>query len=277
MKPAQFNYHDPASVAEVIDLLAEHGDEAAILAGGQSLVPLLNLRLARPESVIDLRLVDELRTFRSDDSGVTVGATVTASELMNRPERRRCGAGLGEAIALIGHPQIRNRTTIGGTVAHADPASEMPAVLLALDGAVTATSKSGGDRRIAAADLFDGAYSTTRRPDELITAVHLPAFDGVSTTVEIARRPGDFALVGAFVGLADGASRVCLFGVADRPIRVPEAEAAIDAEATNADVSEAVRAAVDPRDDGHATGSYRRHVAGTIVARARTALAESSR
>ena len=271
MKPAPFDYYDPDSVEEVLDLLAEHGDDAAVLAGGQSLVPLLNLRLARPAVVIDLRRLP-VDAPVLDDGAVRVGATVTVTGLLSAPELEVLGPGVGEALHAIGHPQIRNRGTVGGSLAHADPAAELPAVLLALDGTVTLRSRSG-QREVAAAQLFEGHFSTSRRPDELLISVTFPRFDGPSTTVEVARRPGDFALVGVFVARRDGETRIGAFGVGDRPVRLAAAEEAAGAGAAPRDVAEIVRGALDPRDDIHASGAYRRHVAGTLVARALERLA----
>jgi carbon-monoxide dehydrogenase medium subunit len=271
MKPAPFDYHDPESVEEVVDLLAERGDDAVVLAGGQSLVPLLNLRLARPAVVVDLRrLSREAPTI--DGDVVRVGATVTITDLLASPAVGLLGAGVAEALQAIGHPQIRNRGTIGGSLAHADPAAELPAVLVALDGAVTLRSRSGV-RQVGAAEFFDGPFSTTRRPDELLTSVTLPISDGKSTTMEVTRRPGDFALVGTFVAASPGRVRIAAFGVADRPVRLPDAEAAAAAGAPPNEVAAIVREVVDVRDDVHATAAYRRHVTGTLVARSLERLA----
>ena len=146
MKPAPFDYHDPGSTEEVLDLLAERGDDAVVLAGGQSLVPLLNLRLARPAVVVDLRrLPKESPTVA--DGAVQIGAMVTVTDLLAAPAGGSLGAGVAEALRMIGHPQIRNRGTVVGCVAHADPAAELPAVLLALDGVVTLRSRSGERQR----------------------------------------------------------------------------------------------------------------------------------
>jgi carbon-monoxide dehydrogenase medium subunit len=271
VKPAPFDYYDPDSVEQVLDLLAERGDDAVVLAGGQSLVPLLNLRLARPAVVIDLRRLP-VDAPALDGRAVRVGATVTVTGLLRAPALDALGAGVSEALHAIGHPQVRNRATVGGSLAHADPAAELPAVLLALEGTVTLRSRSG-QREVPAADLFEGHFSTSRRPDELLTSVTFPRFDGPSTTMEVARRPGDFALVGVFVARRDGETRIAAFGVGDRPVRLPAAEEAAAAGAALRDVAEIVRGALDPRDDIHASGAYRRHVAGTLVARALERLA----
>lgn len=270
MKPAPFDYHDPDTIDEVLSLLAEHGDDAAILAGGQSLIPLLNLRLARPGVVIDLRRVGSLDRIDDDGAGLTIGALVTATAFGARTDLDRFGGAVTEALDQVGHPQIRNRTTIGGSVAHADPAAELPAIALALDGEISLAG-TGGERRVAAADFFDGPFSTARRADELLTAVRLADHPGRSTTVEIARRPGDFALAGAVVAVDP--ARVVLFGVAERPVRLAAVEAEVAAGSSPEAVAEVVRSSVEPRDDVHATGAHRRHLAGTLVARALTSLA----
>jgi carbon-monoxide dehydrogenase medium subunit len=221
--------------------------------------------------VIDLRrLPVEAPTI--DGEVVRVGATVTVTSLLAAPAATALGIGVGEALRAIGHPQIRNRGTIGGSLAHADPAAELPAVLVALDGAVTLQSRSGV-REVGAADLYDGPFSTTRRPDELLTAVTFPILDGRSTTMEIARRPGDFALVGTFVATSAGRVRIAAFGVADRPVRLTDAEAAAEAGAAPCEVADLVRAVLVARDDVHASGAYRRHVTGTLVARSLERLA----
>jgi len=289
VKPAPFDYLDPPDLDGVLAALAEHGDDALVIGGGQSLVPLLNLRLARPEIVVDPRRVAGLDTITVGPDRVDIGARVTASELLEHAALATAMPGLLEAAADIGHVQIRNRTTVGGSIAHADPAAELPAALVALDGTVVLRSASG-ERVVAAADFFEGAFLTTRRPDELLTAVRLPVPAGRSGWLEQARRPGDFALVGVFATLdADGAGgpdvvasvTIALSGVGSRPVRATEAEglligrpistATIDAAAA------AVSGGVDPTDDVHATGRHRAALAGALTARLLTRLAGLTR
>jgi aerobic carbon-monoxide dehydrogenase medium subunit len=282
MKPAPFSYHDPASLDEAVALLAEHGDDAAVLAGGQSLVPLLSMRLARPEVVVDPRRVPGLTGVVADGNGVRCGALATASSVELDPAVTRALPGLVTALGYVGHPQIRNRGTIGGSIAHADPAAELPALLAALDGTVTFRS-SAGERTVGAAELFVGAFSTTRRSDELLTEVHFPAFAGATTVEEVCRRPGDFALAGVACGLAradDGTvadARIALFGVADRPVRDREAEASlVGGPADGSRIADAARlatAGLEPPDDDHAPADYRRAVAAVVVERALRRLA----
>ncbi len=270
MKPAAFEYRAPDTIAGCLEVLAEVGDDAAVIAGGQSLVPLLNMRLARPLVVVDPRRVASLRARPGPGR---LGALVTAAALEDDPV-------VGTAVRHIGHPQIRNRTTIGGSLAHADPAAELPAVLVALEGAVVLASRDGGERRVAAVDLFDGPFQTTRRPDELLVEVDLapPASMGAApglrtTVVEVARRPGDFALVGAFVARsADGGCRIALFGVGSRPVRAAAAEAAVVAGAPPGEAAALVAESLEPASDVHASAAYRRHVAGVVVCRALEAL-----
>jgi carbon-monoxide dehydrogenase medium subunit len=280
MKPAPFDYFDPSSVDEVLDLLGDHGDDAVVIAGGQSLVPLLNLRLAQPGVVIDPRRCTDLRGFTVDDTGLTAGALVTAAELEASPDARGL-PGLHDALRQIGHVQIRNRTTIGGSIAHADPAAELPALLLALDGAVTLRSRDRGARVVAADDLLVGSFMTAKEPDELLTQVRMPRFGGRVAVLELGARPGDFATVGMIVGVAGAPAavtdaRIVVFGAGGRAQRIPAAEAALvgapAAQGLDAAV-DAVRADTEATGDAHASADYRRHVAGTLVGRAVRSLA----
>lgn len=275
MKPAPFTYLDPPDLDGVLHALAEHGDDAAVISGGQSLLPLMNLRLARPEVLVDPRRVDGLRGVTVTDDAVVVGALTTATELLESPAVAAALPGLSQAVACVGHLQIRNRGTIGGSVAHADPSAELPAVLLGCDGEVVLRS-SRGTRTVAAADLFDGPFSTTREPDELLTEVRFPVPPGRSGWDEVARRPGDFALAGLFaaVDLADGVvrdARLAFSGLGDRPLRAVAAEQVLlgrplDATAVD-DCADAVVAELAPPDDVHATGAHRAALAAALVRR----------
>jgi aerobic carbon-monoxide dehydrogenase medium subunit len=281
MKPAPFDYFDPTTVDEVLDLLAEHGDDAVVIAGGQSLVPLLNLRLAQPAVVIDPRRCGgALRSFTVGPDGLRCGALVTAAELEASPEVVSL-PGLHDALRQIGHVQIRNRTTIGGSIAHADPAAELPALLVALEGSVTLRSRARGERSVAADDLLLGSFMTVREPDELLTEVAMPRFGGAVSVLELGARPGDFATVGVVAGLAGGTeglpvadARVVVFGAAGRAQRIRSAEAVlVGAAVTDLDAAieaavEIVRAETEATGDAHASEEYRRHVGGTLVGRA---------
>ncbi|MCB0998026.1 MAG: FAD binding domain-containing protein [Acidimicrobiales bacterium] len=279
MKPAPFEYVDPDDVTAVLDVLAERvagGDDVVLLAGGQSLVPLMNLRLAQPDVVIDLRRCGELRSVRVDDAGVTAGALVTAAELLEHTEASAL-PGLAEALGHVGHPQIRNRTTIGGSIAHADPAAELPALLVALDGHVVVARRARAERRVSADEWFLGPTSTAREPDELLVAVHLPRLDGRVAVMEVGDRPGDFAVVGVVVAVGVGDDhRIVVFGAGGRPQRLRGAEAVLrevlDEHQRRSAPLDAVIAAVrrdtEASGDVHAPAEYRRHVAGTLVGRA---------
>ncbi len=277
MKPAPFRYADPATLEEVLAELAAGGDDAVVIAGGQSLVPLMNLRLARPEVVIDPRRVKGLRDIQVTPTGVDIGALVTVTQLLGDESAAAALPGVHEALGQIGHSQIRNRTTVGGSLAHADPAAELPAVLLGSGGHVVLESAARGPRTVAAGDFFDGPFSTTRRPDELLTGVHVPVFGGPTGWAEVSRRPGDFALVGLFAGVSvdEGgriaAATLALSGVADRPRSAPAAEAMLVGHlagtATIEQAATAIAAEVSPSDDGHASGAHRSALCATLVRR----------
>lgn len=277
MKPPPFEYRDPETLDEALELLAEAGEEAAILAGGQSLVPLLNLRLAHPELVIDLRRVPDLDRIEEEGGALRLGAMARAAAL----ERYLIGNArvpncVREALRLVGHPQIRNRTTIGGNLAHADPSSELPAVFLALEGRLVLRSKSGGEHRVPAAEFFLGPFTTARRPDELIVGAELPAFSGRTTFLELARRPGDFCLVGAclavsFTEQVVSDARIAICGAGSCPARLQEAEAVLVGERLTVErIQEAARVSsgsVSPRADLHASAEYRAAMVGVLVER----------
>jgi carbon-monoxide dehydrogenase medium subunit len=275
VKPAPFTYLDPPDIDGVLSALAEHGDDAAVISGGQSLLPLMNLRLARPEVVVDPRRVPGLGSIEVGDDAVVVGAMVTASTLLADSRVADALPGLTQAVACIGHVQIRNRTTVGGSVAHADPSAELPAVLAGCDGEVVLRSVEG-ERTVAAADFFDGSFSTTRRPDELVVAVRFPVPPGRTGWDEVARRPGDFALAGLFaaVGVERGVvshARLSFSGLGDRPFRAVGAEQVLlgrplDAASVD-DCADAVLAEAAPADDVHATAAHRAALAAALVRR----------
>jgi len=282
MKPPPFEYHAAASVEEAVGLLAEHGDEAKVLAGGQSLVPLLALRLARPAHLIDINGVGDLGSV-ANGSGLTLGALVRHRVAERSEVVRRANPLFADALGLIGHVAIRNRGTVGGSVAHADPAAELPTVLVALDGEVEVRS-GRGTRRVAARDLFEGFLTTSLAADELLTAVRCPAWAAGTgwSYQEFSRRSGDFAVAGTAVTLrVEGGTiaeaRIALSGVSATPVRATEAEKALAGQRPSADAWAAAAAAaaagVDPPSDVHGTAAYRRHLVGSLV---RRALAEAS-
>lgn len=274
VKPAPFTYHAPTGVSEVVGLLAEHGDEAKVLAGGQSLVPMLALRLARFEHVVDVNRVDDLSGVTSADGWLRVGATTRHRTVERDPVVTASVPLLARATARVGHFQIRNRGTVGGAIAHADPAAEQPAVALALD-AVMEVASMTGQREVPAAEFFQGTWSTAMAPDELLAAVRFPVWESRSgfAVEEVARRQGDFALVGVVCGVTIGAAGVeraalALFGVGSAPVRALGAEAALVAGASVEDAAAVMVGEIEPSDDLHATGAYRRKVAEVLVRRA---------
>lgn len=283
MKPPRFTYHDPRSVPEAVRLLTEVGAEGKVLAGGQSLIPLLNFRLAQPRHLIDLNRIPELAYINESahDGGIAIGA-MTRQRVAERSPlvRARCPL-LVEAIGQIGHLQIRARGTVGGSIAHADPASELPAVLVALDGRVTLTGPNGA-RTVASDEFFVTYLTTSAAPDELVSEVWFPALPPRTgqAWLEIARRHGDYALVGLGAALtlaADGVvagARLALTGVGATPVRARVAEERLCGErpgaALFAEAARLVARAVEPDSDLHASAEYRRHVAGILAGRALT-------
>lgn len=279
MKPPVFEYRDPASLTEALSLLAEHGADASILAGGQSLIPLLNLRLARPEIVIDINRIPDLDTVDVNADRVRVGALARVRRLERDHGIRRAAPALSDALGNIAHPQIRSRTTIGGNIAHADPSSELPGVLAAFDGTVELTS-TGGVRRVAWHDFFETVFTTSRRPDEVLTAVEFPTPPGSAFSfTEVARRPGDYPLAGVCVGrLADGSMRIAVIAVSDRPVRLHSTETAargadLSSDAVRRQIAREAAAEIDPVDDAHGSARFRRGLVATLVERTLTGMA----
>jgi carbon-monoxide dehydrogenase medium subunit len=277
LKPAPFSYLAVESVEEAVAALREHGDEAKVLAGGQSLVPLMNLRLAQPRVLVDVNRVRELDGI-SRNGSLEIGAIMRQLAVERSSEAQAVAPLLVRALGHVSFPAVRARGTVGGSVAHADPAAEIPAVLLALGGEVVARGPSG-TRTIAADDLFEGYFSTALAPDELLTQVRFPLAERRTGFVEVARKAGDFALVGCAAAVALDAggacteARIALFGVADRPLRAVDAEQALagrrldDADA-RAEAGRAAAAGLTAKGDGHASAEYRREVAGVVVRRA---------
>jgi carbon-monoxide dehydrogenase medium subunit len=286
MKLPYVEYEAPTTMAEAVDLLAEHQDEASVLAGGQSLIPLMALRLARPAVLIDINGLSELSLVAVEDGRVTIGA-------MTREYVAEDSATIGDtvpllaaALPLIGHEAIRSRGTIGGSLAHADPAAELPAVARALDAEFVVRGRAG-ERVVPAADWFEGYLATSRRPDEILAEVRFPAA-GPGTGVaflEVARRHGDFAIVGLAVSLtlADGVisdARLAFAGVSDVPVRAAEAEDLLVGERPSAELfAEAARvatAALDPPADLNGSPEYRKQIAATLVRRGLQAAADNA-
>jgi 2-furoyl-CoA dehydrogenase FAD binding subunit len=252
MKPAPFDYVRAASLAEAHDVLAAEGSEAAVIAGGQSLVPLLSMRMARPGVVVDIMHVAELAGIRIEDNTIRVGATVRQAELLAWPDLAKHQPLLAQALPWVGHAQTRARGTVCGSVALADPSAELPLVLAALGGNIVLSSKPGR-RSVKAADFFSGVMSTARIDNELIESVSFPCrLEGEGFAFrEFARRHGDFAIVACAAVTSAKTVRLAVGGVADRPIVRDFDEASDDALAAFASELEA-------RDDLHATAGYRR-------------------
>jgi carbon-monoxide dehydrogenase medium subunit len=279
VKPPPFDYAAPSTVEEAVAALAEHGDEAKLLAGGQSLVPLLAFRLARPALLVDLNGVGGLDGAALDGDTLRIGAMTRQRALERLPGLRARCAMISDAVELIGHTAIRNRGTVGGSLAHADPAAEWTALALALDAEVDVQGPRGP--RTVPADAFLVSYLTTAlEPDEVLTGVRMALPNGRSGScfVELARRHGDFALagVGALVTLGgDGLiadARLALIGVADRAVRPRDAEAVLKGErpgdALYAEAAAAIDADIAPNGDVHASAAYRRRVAAVLTRRA---------
>ena len=258
MKPAAFEYHRPESLAEAIALLAQHGDELKPLAGGQSLMPMLAMRLARPAHIMDLERVPELRGIDETDGAIRIGAMVRQREVERNATLPPV---VSAAVAHIGHFQIRNRGTVGGSLAHMDPAAEWPALALALGCTVTAESVRG--RRAIAADSFAvGPLLTALAPDELLTEVSVPVADGGFGFAEVEHRSGDFALVGAIFQ----SGTVVVFAAGPRPQRLVRTEQLISAGGEpGRELISTAEAEIAATDDIHASAAYRRRVGAALV------------
>ena len=279
MKPSPFEYHRAASLDDALAWRARVADEGVVLAGGQSLLPILNLRLAAPAHVLDVGRLAELSAITVHGEHVRLGACVRQRLAERSGEIASACPLLAEALPWIGHPSTRNRGTVGGSLAHADPAAELPAVAVALDAHLVLDGPLG-ERRLPADDFFRGFMSTALEPDELLVAVEVDATAARTGTAfaEVARRHGDFALVAvaAVVGLDESGSiahaRLVLAGVDATPVRATAAEAALTGAAPSAaafaDAASIATAELEPHGDLHASSAYRRHVAGVLVVRA---------
>lgn len=278
MKPAPFTHLAPDTLPDAVQMLSDHAPDARVLAGGQSLVPMMNFRLARPAVLVDLNRIDSLSYIRDDGDCLAIGAMTRERTIENSDLVRAACPLLHDATLNIAHLPIRSRGTVGGSVSNADPAAEYPATMLALDAELVAQSVRGA-RTIAAAEFFDGVLSTALEPDEILTEIRVPKIPGNSGAafVEIARRHGDFALAGVAAQVTmDGDTianaQLAACGVGPGPVRLTGAEEALrsntltdDALATAAD---AASAAVDPDSDVHASADYRRKLAGVMTERA---------
>jgi aerobic carbon-monoxide dehydrogenase medium subunit len=281
MKASAFSYARATSLVHALELLAVHGDDAKVLSGGQSLMPAMNLRLISPELIVDIGGIAELKGIAIKGDVLTIGALARHVDLQRSPEIARHAPLLAEAIGHVAHPAIRNRGTIGGSLAHADPASELQACMIALDATMVIRGQTG-ERRVAAGDFFTGIYQTALSADELLTAVELPAARNNSAYFfhEFARRHGDYAIVGAAAQaiLEDDVFtnlRLVFFAVGDRPLLARAASRLIDVAITPeilADASTALEEELDPPEDQQASSSMRRHLANVLLRRCVAAL-----
>jgi len=278
MKLPPFEYACPTSISEAVALLASHDGEAKPLAGGQSLVPMMAFRVASPSLLVDLRKLAELRQIRITQDGVVLGAMVRWRDILEDAWLKTAHPLLVAAVEHVAHYQIRNRGTVGGSIAHADPAAEMPGIVVTCEAQLAVMSKAGA-RTIAAGDFFRGPLMTVLEPDEIITEIRFPMWPAKRRFgfQEFARRRGDFAMAAAavFYDDDDGNARnahVGVIGVADCPLRLPSVEAVINGrkidDAVIAKAEAAASAAVDPADDIHSSGAYRKALVGVMVERA---------
>jgi CO/xanthine dehydrogenase FAD-binding subunit len=278
VKPPPFSYAAPTTLAEAVGLLTEHAeDEPRVLAGGQSLIPLMNFRLAKPGYLIDLRSVAGLSGIRREGDTLVIGAMTTMSEVERSPEVAVAAPLLAEAIGLVAHTPVRNRGTVGGSLAHADPAAELPAVALASDAELVAAGPAGS-RVIPAAEFFTGPFSTALAPDEILTEIRLPVWPGGHAFVEFSRIHANFAVVGVAALIEEDGDRIrraalALTSVAPTPIRATAAErvlAGADAADVTAAAAEAAGAAAEgltPAGDLHASSQTRIALARTYLRR----------
>jgi len=281
VKPAAFDYHAPATLAEALQIIGD-AEDARVLAGGQSLVPMLAIRLAQPQALVDLNGIADLAYIRRDNGQVAIGAMTRQRQVEQNPLIRQTVPVLTAAVEQVGHVTIRNRGTVGGSVAHADPAAELPTVMAGLRATLVLTGPSGR-REVPAGEFFQSYFTTSLRPGEILTELRLPvspprtgwAFE------ELARRHGDFAVAAVMATTtldADGriaAARLAIAGAGPTPIAATDAEAALvgrdPSAAVIADGAAAVAAAAQPVDDIHGTADYRRQVVAVLARRALTA------
>lgn len=287
MIPGRFTYHRPSSLAEAVAVLARHGDEARPLAGGHSLIPMMKLRMAAPEHLIDLAGLADLRGIREEDGDLVIGASTTQRELIGSELLSARLPILRETALQIADPQIRSKGTLGGNVANGDPGNDMPAVMQCLD-ATYALAGPGGERRVKARDYYQGAYVTAQEPGEILARIHIPvppAGHGYAYE-KMKRKIGDYATAAAAVILTfDGdhitTASVALTNLADTPLFVTDAAALLVGSrldpATIQRVADAAMALADPAADGRGTAEYRRAMAGIVTARALAKAAASTR
>jgi len=264
MIPAKFDYVAAESTTHALELLAEFGDDAKVLAGGHSLLPMMKLRLAQPEVLIDIGGVADLAGVRVAGDELVIGATTRHADLAGSELARAEAPLLAYAASQVGDPQIRHRGTIGGSLAHADPAADLPMALVALGGSVELQGP-GGSRTVSADDFFQGYFETALQPDELLTAVRVPRRPGTPWGYQkFVRRANDWAIVG--VAAIDG--RIALANMGPRPLRAAAAEEALAGGASAAEAAQHAAEGTSPGEDMHADREYRRHLARVLTRRA---------
>ena len=278
MKPAPFSYHRPETIDEAVSLLAEYGEDAKVLAGGQSLVPMMNLRLAQPSVLLDINGLTDLDYAEDGQHSFRIGAITRLRALERDTNLAESQPLLAEALPYIGHIQIRNRTTVGGCMAHADPSAELPAVLLACGGTVNSVGPNG-ERKIPASNFFHSYFTTDLEDDEAIAEVELPRWQPASgwSIQEVSRRHGDFALIGVAcrISCSDQGTitdaHAAFFGVGEAPHLVESPSSLVGTQAddeTLRQVAEATTAELDPPTDIHVSAEYRKQVGGVLARRA---------
>jgi carbon-monoxide dehydrogenase medium subunit len=283
MKPAPFGYARAATLDDVFSLLAEHGDDAKIIAGGQSLMATLNMRLSEPEILIDINRIDWLAGIEDTGDTIRIGAMTRHVDVEESDLVATHAPMIAAAMEHIAHPAIRNRGTFGGSIAFADPAAELPACAAALEATMHVAGK-GGTRDIAATDFFKGLYETALGEGEILTAVSVPkiAAGWKSGFMELARRHGDYAIIGLcahlqFDGAKFGDTRLVFFNAGDRPVSAPQTAALLNGQSWSGELSEklsaSLREELDPPDDLNANGPMRKHLAGVLVKRTLAPLA----
>jgi aerobic carbon-monoxide dehydrogenase medium subunit len=272
--PAAFDYQRATSVDEAVDLLARHGDDAKLLAGGHSLLPLMKLRLAAPEVLVDIGRVPDLSYVREDGDQVRIGALTRHHDVATSDSLRSRVPLLAHVAGQIGDPQVRHVGTIGGSIAHGDPASDLPAALLALRATLVARGP-GGEREIPADEMFTGFLETALRPDEVLTEIRVPAVDGAGWAFQkFARRAQDWAIVGVVAVLTDGAGNggagpgIGLVNMASMPIRAAAVEDALRGGSSIAEAAARAAEGTEPTDDLNASAEYRRHLVQVLTRRA---------
>ncbi len=279
MKPAPFEYFSPRTLDEALSLLAEHGSDAKPLAGGQSLIPAMNFRLATPSVLVDLNAIDGLSDITEHGGGLRIGGMTRQRALeRSQPVAERAPL-IAATMPFVAHAAIRTRGTLGGSLAHADPAAELPAVMLALEARFTLQTR-GGSRIVSAADFFVGLFTTAIGPGELLVGIDVPGMPSGSGVAfqEISRRHGDFALAGAaaIVSLDDAGrctlARVALLSLSDRPVLAEQVSATLLGQVPAADAIRAAAEAaaardIDPTSDLHASSTYRRQLAAVLTRR----------